>query len=442
MNALDFVLSRQPWLITSDALNVMASQAIAFFDGKAQPSERITNPLLSVQDGVGIIRLHGPIIRQPDLISSLLFGATDTEQVMEAITEASARDDVRALLLDVDSPGGTVNGTPELAQAVADATRTKPVYAFSAGQMCSAAYWVASQCDAIYATPSARVGSIGVILPLLDSSEALKNQGLKVEVFAAGKFKSAGMPGVSLTDEQRTLIQSDIEEIAADFKAAVLARGRRIPDDAMEGQSFSSRQAQKFNLAGTARNRDEVIARLRNLRPPRVDTTAGSMKTLDDQLAEALTRVQSLESDATAHESLMADASAQLETARASNQQTETLLEALRTEFSAERESLNAKLTAFQADIERSSLRNKELEAQITDLRSREQDIEKRAAIKAAQIAAEMGSPVPARITPRGDAQTEDILARFKAINDPREQSLFWRALTPQQEAAILNAQA
>ncbi len=417
MNALDFVLSRQPWLITSDALNVMASQAIAFFDGKAQPSERITNPLLSVQDGVGIIRLHGPIIRQPDLISSLLFGATDTEQVMEAITEASARDDVRALLLDVDSPGGTVNGTPELAQAVADATRTKPVYAFSAGQMCSAAYWVASQCDAIYATPSARVGSIGVILPLLDSSEALKNQGLKVEVFAAGKFKSAGMPGVSLTDEQRTLIQSDIEEIAADFKAAVLARGRRIPDDAMEGQSFSTRQAQKFNLAGTARNRDEVIARLRNLRPSRVDTTAGSMKTLDDQLAEALTRVQSLESDATAHESLMADAFAQLEAARTFGQQTETKLESLRTEFNAEREDLNAKITAFQTDIERSSLRNKELEAQINDLRSREQDIDKRAAIKAAQIAAEMGSPVPARITPAGEQQPQQPQSPAAAWN-------------------------
>ena len=256
-----------------------------------------------------------------------------------------------------------------------------------------------------------------MLLPVLDSSEALKNQGLRVEVFAAGKFKSAGMPGVSLTDEQRTLIQSDIEEIAADFKAAVLARGRRIPDDAMEGQSFSTRQAQKFNLAGTARSRDEVIARLRNLRPSRVDPAARSMKTLDDQIADALARVQSLEADANAHESLMADASAQLEAVRASNQQTETLLESLRTEFNAEREDLNAKLNASLADIERSSLRNKELEAQITELRSRDQDIDKRAAIKAAQIAAEMGSPVPARITPAGDQQPQQPQSPAAAWN-------------------------
>ena len=417
MIAIESFLSRKPWLITPDALSVMASQAVAFFDGRTSLPEKQTNPLLSVEQGVGVIALQGPLMRHPDLFARVLFDATDTEQAIQAIEEAVTRPDIKTVLLDIDSPGGTVNGTPELAQAVAEATKSKPVYAFSAGQMCSAAYWVASQCDAIYATPSARVGSIGVLLPVLDSSEALKNQGLKVEVFAAGKFKSAGMPGVSLTDDQRTLIQSDIEEIAADFKAAVLARGRRIPDDAMEGQSFSTRQAQKFNLAGTARNRDEVIARLRNLRPSRVDTAARSMKTLDDQLAEALTRVQSLEADAKAHESLMADASAQLEAVRASGRQTETLLESLRTEFNAEREDLNAKLTASLADIERSSLRNKELEAQITELRSREQDIDKRAAIKAAQIAAEMGSPVPARITPAGDQQPQQPQSPAAAWN-------------------------
>ena len=87
-------------------------------------------------------------------------------------------------------------------------------------------------------------------------------------------------------------------------------------------------------------------------------------------------------------------------------------------------------------------MRNKDLESQLTELRSREQDLEKRASLRAAQIAAEMGSPVPAKITPKGDAQTEDLVARFKAIADPAEQTHFWRGLTPQQQAAILSAQA
>ena len=115
-------------------------------------------------------------------------------------------------------------------------------------------------------------------------------------------------------------------------------------------------------------------------------------------------------------------------------------LEALRSEFQAESEAQNAKLAALKADFDQASLRNKELETQAADLRAREQDLEKRAAIKAAQIAASMGTQVPACITPRGETQADDLLARFKAINDPREQSLFWRSLTPQQQSAILNA--
>ncbi len=83
------------------------------------------------------------------------------------------RDDIKAVFLDIDSPGGTVAGTPELAAAVASLNERKPVYAFSSGLMCSAAYWIASQARAIYATPSAQVGSIGVVQAVIDNSAAL-----------------------------------------------------------------------------------------------------------------------------------------------------------------------------------------------------------------------------------------------------------------------------
>jgi len=220
-------------------------------------------PLLTAKDGVGIIAIHGPMMRNPDLLCRVLFGATDIEEVIRAVNTAAEWPDVQAVLLDVDSPGGSVSGTPELAQAVADLCKAKYTYAFSGGQMCSAAYWVASQCDAIYATPSARIGSIGVILPVVDSSQAYKQAGLQVEVFAAGKFKSTGTPGVSLTDEQRAWLQADVEEIAADFHAAVLARGRKIPAEAMEGQTFSARKAMRFNLSGMVRSREEALQTLR-----------------------------------------------------------------------------------------------------------------------------------------------------------------------------------
>jgi len=405
VTALDSLFSRQPWLITSEAMHSMAAQAVAFFDARLTLPEPSSNPLLSVENGVGIISIHGPLMRDPDLISSLLFGATDMNQVAEAIQEAVGQDDVKSILLDIDSPGGTVNGTPELAQAVADASKLKSIHAFSAGQMCSAAYWIASQCDAVYATPSARVGSIGVMLPFIDSAEKFRSQGLKVEVFAAGKFKGMGTPGVSLSEEQRALIQSDIEEVAADFKTAVLARGRKIPDEAMEGQSFSARKAQRFNLAGTVKSRNEVIARLRSI-ATRVDTpsrTSTPMKTAEEQLTDALARIQTLEADAKARESLMADASAQVETFKASLAAKEQAHQTALQQVCTERDTLKGQLIAVQGDVERHNKRAGELETQVRDLNAREQDLDRRAAAKAAQIAAEMGTQVPAKITPAGD---------------------------------------
>jgi signal peptide peptidase SppA len=260
---------KQPWLITPEAHAAIIVAARSFFD--SSPSEfqpEPQSPLLSVENGVGIVTIDGPIIRRPDLISRVLFGAADTDEILGAVNEAGARPDVKAVLLDIDSPGGSVSGTPELAQAVADLSRSKYVYAFSAGMLCSGAYWVASQCDAIYVTASARVGSIGVILPVIDASESLRNEGIKVEVFAAGKYKSAGTPGVPLTDDQRAWLQAGVEEIAADFHTAVLARGRKIPREAMEGQAFSARNAMRYNLAGTAKNRDEALRMLRERHVP------------------------------------------------------------------------------------------------------------------------------------------------------------------------------
>ena len=397
MTVLDSLLSRQPWLITSEAMQSMAAQAAAYFDARFSLPEAAENPLLTMEDGVGIIRLHGPLMRDPDLISTLLFGATDINQVADAVRQAADSKEVKSILLDIDSPGGTVNGTPELAQVVADASKLKTIYAFSAGQMCSAAYWVASQCQAVYASPSARVGSIGVMLPFIDSAEKFRSQGLKVEVFAAGKFKGMGTPGVPLSEEQRALLQADVEEIAADFKEAVLARGRRIPDEAMEGQSFSARKAQRYNLAGVVRGRDEVMARLRTVAAPQVDKSSRAstpMKTVEDQLNDALARIQTLESDAKAREALMADASSQIEARRAELQQACT-----------ERDTLKGQLIAAQGDVQRLNQRNGELETQVRDLSAREQDLDKRAAAKAAQIAAEMGTQVPAKVTPGGDTK-------------------------------------
>lgn len=427
-------LHKQPWLITPEAFGVIYSAAQSFFKEGVPTTLRTESKLLSVEGGIGTVALRGPMMRNPDVIDQLVFGATDTEEVLAAVHEASEREDVQAILLDIDSPGGSVNGTPELAAAVAAASKSKAVYAFSAGQMCSAAYWVASQCDAVYATPSARVGSIGVILPVVDSSEAFAQAGLKMEVFAAGKFKSAGTPGTSLTDEQKDWLQSEVEEIAADFRSAVLARGRKIPDEAMEGQTFSGRRAMRLNMAGMVDGRAQVIARLRELHVREVDTAAQAMDTtiLETELAEAKASLAKLTDEAKAQDSLLSEATEQITSLTAKS---EALSQEL-TAVSAEREQLASDLATARQTIESVSSLNKDLE-------SREQDLEKRAAERAAEIVAETGNQAPANVTAKVEpsiSQTPDIAAQFAAITDPAEQTAFWRQLTSQQKAIILAA--
>ena len=427
-------LHKQPWLITPEAFGVIYSAAQSFFKEGVPTTLRTESKLLSVEGGIGTVALRGPMMRNPDVIDQLVFGATDTEEVLAAVHEASEREDVQAILLDIDSPGGSVNGTPELAAAVAAASKSKAVYAFSAGQMCSAAYWVASQCDAVYATPSARVGSIGVILPVVDSSEAFAQAGLKMEVFAAGKFKSAGTPGTSLTDEQKDWLQSEVEEIAADFRSAVLARGRKIPDEAMEGQTFSGRRAMRLNMAGMVDGRAQVIARLRELHVREVDTAAQAMDTtiLETELAEAKASLAKLTDEAKAQDSLLSEATEQITSLTAKS---EALSQEL-TAVSAEREQLASDLATARQTIESVSSLNKDLE-------SREQDLEKRAAARAAEIVAETGNQAPANVTAKVEpsiSQTPDIAAQFAAITDPAEQTAFWRQLTSQQKAIILAA--
>jgi len=427
MTLAETLLLKQPWLITPDAFRAMTVAAHAFLDNRTPLPSLSRSPLLSLEDGVGVVAMNGPMIRKPDLFSQILFNATDSEEICTAVREAGDRPDIEAVFLDIDSPGGTVTGTPELAQAVADVNRKKPVYAFSSGLMCSAAYWVASQAQAIYVTPSARVGSIGVIQPVVDDSEALKNEGIKVEVFAAGKFKSIGTPGVSLTDAQREFIQSNIEETAGDFYAAVLARGRKIPTDAMEGQDFSGKQAQRMNLAGVVRDRGEAMQRLRSYhvsfqsQARRVDTPSQAMsKPIEEQLQEALSRVQTLEADAQASANLMGEAS--------------TAAEAFKTQLatlSAEREQLSADLITARRSIESVTSRNAELEAA-------EQDIEKRAALRSAQIVASTGTQVPAKVTPAGDAAInagrstlEEHISAHKALvqtKKPKEAATYFEA--------------
>ena len=159
------------------------------------------------------------------------------------------------------------------------------------------------------------------------------------------------------------------------------------------------------------------------------------MLTTDEQLDQALARVRQLEADAQASASLLTEATAN----------TERLTTQI-TELTADRERLAADLATARASIDSLTQSKTEAETRLAELTARnqtleaaEQDLERRASKRAAEIVASTGTTAPVPVTAKGDKQTEDLVARFKAISDPAAQTTFWRSLTSQQQALILS---
>jgi len=190
-------------------------------------------------------------------------GGTSTEKFADSFRQAVADPAIKAIVLEVDSPGGQVDGVPELADEIAAARGQKKIIAVANTQMASAAYWLASQADEVVATPSATIGSVGVLWPHTEISEAQKQAGIKTTLITAGKYKAEGSPLEPLTTEARTHMQSMVDAAHDQFIKAV-ARGRRTSQAAVregfgEGRVFDARTSVKMGLADRMATLEEVL---------------------------------------------------------------------------------------------------------------------------------------------------------------------------------------
>lgn len=394
-----------PWLITEAGYEAFAAALQQLIAAKPAPvNGNVSSSLLAVENGIATIPITGPMLRDaPDWLLGYL-GATSMEKIGAAINQAVGREDVRGIILNINSPGGTVNGTPELADTVAEATRTKPVYSFTAGMMASAAYWVGSQANAIYATRSSSVGSIGTLMTRIDISRALEQAGIKVEVFASGKYKGAGVPGTSLTEDQRDLYKDLIAKITDDFKAAILSTGRRIPDEAMQGQVFMGTDIYKNNLALPAPRMEQAVRGLNLLSGISVDkrkrensnsSVAITTMDIEAQLKEANDKNAKLEADAKANADLLTEANKKA------------------TDAEAKAAKAEAELKVKADELERVKTQNADLTKANADLAAKEQDIAKRVAAEAAAIAARSGSGEPVTGKPEGEQTPKSAAERW-----------------------------
>lgn len=222
--------------------------------------KKIQIPGMEKRDGIAHIPIGGAIGQKLRGFAKGR-GAVDVDDVSAEIDDAVSDKDVKSILFDFDSPGGMVSGTPELANKIR--AINKPKFSFTSGMIASAAYWLASATDGIFATESAEVGSIGVYLPFHDLTRAAEMEGVKVELIKAGKLKGIGYPGLPLTDVQREHLQERVDQIYSMFTGHVKKTRGAISDDTMQGQTFLAREAQSRGLIdGIVSSKRDVIAML------------------------------------------------------------------------------------------------------------------------------------------------------------------------------------
>jgi signal peptide peptidase SppA len=209
---------------------------------------------------VAVIRASGLLMKPTSW-----FG-TSTVQLRRDIQAAADDPGTSAILLSIDSPGGTVAGLADLAADVRAARKRKPVWAHIDDLGASAAYWLASQADAVYAnSPDALVGSIGTILVVHDLSAMAEREGVRPVVFATGPLKGAGTPGTPVTPDQQAYFQAIVDGVQQSFDAAVMA-GRTLTreqlDAAKTGGVFLAKEAKTLGLIDGIRPFKATLAAL------------------------------------------------------------------------------------------------------------------------------------------------------------------------------------
>ncbi len=184
------------------------------------------------------------------------YGCCDLKELAEEIEQANNDANISHIVVVIDSPGGTVNGTPEAAARIAGID--KPLMVWTEGELCSAAYYVAASADVIAAAPSATVGSIGCVLAYWDVSKAYGDMGVEVQVFRSGDLKAAGYPGTALTDAEAAHFQGIVDEVAGDFHSFVLSyRGEALDLSLFDGRAVTGKAGLGLGLVDAVYTTEE-----------------------------------------------------------------------------------------------------------------------------------------------------------------------------------------
>ena len=279
-------LRSDAWAMEPTALNILFETLQS--DTLAESAPKADNGM-EVSDGAATIKIQGRLMRSvPAMFSWFGIAATSYADIIEQVGAAASNNDVKSITLDINSPGGSVDGVQECADAIYAAGTTKKITARVDGVCASGAYWLASQADNITATPNSMVGSIGVYMVLSDFSEQAKAEGIKVNVIRSGEHKGAGVPGAPISDDQIDALQDVVNGMAGNFAAAV-ARGRKMKVSAVnklaDGRVWIASEAQDNKLIDST---DAAVATGSNVNSDNGDTImSDNNETIDAEAIKA-----------------------------------------------------------------------------------------------------------------------------------------------------------
>lgn len=219
---------------------------------------------------VAILPLTGFIEHKQSALGSFL-GGTSTEGFGRMLDSAIGNPDVDALIIDIDSPGGTVIGVPELSDKIFKARKSgKPIIAFANPSSKSAAFWIGSAAEHFVAFPSGELGSVGAMTFRTDITQALENAGVKRTTIRATKspFKAEGMSHEPFTEEAMASTQANIDTIMDDF-IGHLGRNRGISTGKVEknfgeGRVVSSKVAIESQMIDAVMTSDKLMGAVFN----------------------------------------------------------------------------------------------------------------------------------------------------------------------------------
>jgi signal peptide peptidase SppA len=219
----------------------------------------------TISRSVAVLPLFGTILPRTGWLDELL-GAASTEAIGRDFDALLANSEVGAVILNVDSPGGVIEGVPELAAKIFAARGQKPIVAIANHWMASAAYWIGSAADEVVASPSATVGSIGVMAVHLDRSEANKLEGVAYRYVTSSPEKAALNPDEPPTEKALADLQARVDEAGEMFVKA-LAKQRGVTSAAVrntygQGRVMSAQEGLAAGLVDRIETLEETITRL------------------------------------------------------------------------------------------------------------------------------------------------------------------------------------